>query len=64
MGDQAIDDTDTDRIAAERAALYAEVTMLRDLLAKVIAEDIQSATGHGLTLMLHTKIADVLARRS
>ena len=59
----AIDDSD-DRIAAERAALYAEVTMLRDLLSKVLAEDIQSAVGHGLKLMLHTKIADVLARRS
>ena len=64
MGDLAIDDSDVDRIAAERAALYAEVTILRDLLAKVIDEDIQSAIGHGLTLMLHTKIADVLARRS
>lgn len=62
MESHALDDSDVDRIAAERAALYAEVTMLRDLLAKVLAEDV-AAVGHGLSLMLHTRIADVLARR-
>ena len=48
----------------EAYALRAEVAMLRGLLEQVIAEDIAAAIGHGLSLMLHTMIADVLARRS